>query len=445
MVDFTYFTKTERTGTLVFIGALVILFGCLHIWSAKQVERVPTNEKIAMVLVKDSTEIREAFSRKPTSLTPRPVNPNTAIYDELIAIGLTNYAATSLINYRKTGARFYNSEDVSQVYGMDSTLLVKVLPWLQFEEKPIAKASSRRLSQSQKSKFPPGPVQGIDPNSATFKEFIDFGLSKLAATSLVNYRKTGAYFKKLDDLYNIYGIDSTYLLKHQKLISFTSVQDSPKAVISPNNGKPISKQKGSHPIKPNTATKAEFESIGLSSRSAATLINFRNSGARFYNKKDIMKVYGITDSVYLEIEALLDFDEKVESPTSEEPTTILNLNTVTEQDLLAINGIGEYLSKAIIEYKDALGGYRDISQLAEVPGLRPENYEKIKSNFIVEGDITKFHPLTLEFKELLKHPYVDYETAKIIKSISVNDYQERIRELMERREIDERLIPYLIQ
>jgi DNA uptake protein ComE-like DNA-binding protein len=46
-----------------------------------------------------------------------------------------------------------------------------------------------------------------------------------------------------------------------------------------------------------------------------------------------------------------------------------NLNTASASDLLPINGIGPVLSKRIIKYRDAMGGYTHKDQLYKVYGL----------------------------------------------------------------------------
>jgi DNA uptake protein ComE-like DNA-binding protein len=46
-----------------------------------------------------------------------------------------------------------------------------------------------------------------------------------------------------------------------------------------------------------------------------------------------------------------------------------NLNTASASDLLPIHGIGPVLSKRIIKYRDAIGGYTHKHQLYKVYGL----------------------------------------------------------------------------
>jgi len=49
-----------------------------------------------------------------------------------------------------------------------------------------------------------------------------------------------------------------------------------------------------------------------------------------------------------------------------------DLNTATAEELQVIRGIGPVLSKRIVRFRKALGGFRIASQLRDVYGLDPE-------------------------------------------------------------------------
>lgn len=99
--------------------------------------------------------------------------------------------------------------------------------------------------------------------------------------------------------------------------------------------------------------------------------------------------------------------------------TIFELNKATEKELKQINGIGEKLSIRILKYRDKLGGFVQKEQIFEVYGLdsivvnRLFKYSTIETNLLLKKRINQ--PLNKEFfRELLKHPYLDYEDVKAI-------------------------------
>ena len=81
-------------------------------------------------------------------------------------------------------------------------------------------------------------------------------------------------------------------------------------------------------------------------------------------------------------------------------------------------GIGSAFAARIIKYGNILGGYISIHQLKEVYGVTDELFDDIVP-FIREDDIGTGHCVKLninqlEFKEILAHPYIDYEQTKAI-------------------------------
>lgn len=98
---------------------------------------------------------------------------------------------------------------------------------------------------------------------------------------------------------------------------------------------------------------------------------------------------------------------------------IFELNKATQNELRQINGIGEKLSIRILKYRNKLGGFFDDKQVYEVYGLdsivvqRLLKYTKVDTNLLVKKRINQ--PLNKEFfRELLKHPYLEYEDVKLI-------------------------------
>lgn len=59
-------------------------------------------------------------------------------------------------------------------------------------------------------------------------------------------------------------------------------------------------------------------------------------------------------------------------------SSLVNINTCTLEDLLAINGIGESKAKAIIEYRNQHGLFSKIEDILNVSGIGDSVFEKIK-------------------------------------------------------------------
>ncbi len=88
--------------------------------------------------------------------------------------------------------------------------------------------------------------------------------------------------------------------------------------------------------------------------------------------------------------------------------TIVELNQADTLTLKKIPGIGSTFARRIVSYRELLGGFYTVEQLAEVYGIDEERYNNLYPWFKV--DTTRIHPLLinqLPYRELLRHPYLN--------------------------------------
>ena len=57
---------------------------------------------------------------------------------------------------------------------------------------------------------------------------------------------------------------------------------------------------------------------------------------------------------------------------------LINLNKAGVTELCTIPGIGESRANAIIEYREANGGFKDIEELKNIPGIKEATFSRIK-------------------------------------------------------------------
>jgi competence protein ComEA len=62
---------------------------------------------------------------------------------------------------------------------------------------------------------------------------------------------------------------------------------------------------------------------------------------------------------------------------------LINVNTADATALEALNGIGEVLAGAIVQYRDEHGPFTSVDQLEDVPGIGPSTLEEIRSQVTV--------------------------------------------------------------
>ncbi len=184
---------------------------------------------------------------------------------------------------------------------------------------------------------------------------------------------------------------------------------------------------------PNTISKKGLIKLGLSKQQAQTLINYRKAGGVFEKPTDLKKIYSIDNRMYkslypfikikniivndaiVDSELLKNHKPKTESPISNKPVLLVELNTADSVDLIKLNGIGNILAKRITSYRNFLGGYYKKEQLLEVYGLKNETYKSINKLVCIDtAHIQKMDLNTIEFKLLNKHPYITFANTKAI-------------------------------
>jgi DNA uptake protein ComE-like DNA-binding protein len=94
----------------------------------------------------------------------------------------------------------------------------------------------------------------------------------------------------------------------------------------------------------------------------------------------------------------------------------LDINNASQEDLMKIYGIGEGLSKRILEQKEKFGAFVSMEQMSDVWGLSPEVIIKLNESFFVKKTTNqkKIKINSATIKELSQFPYFRYALAKEI-------------------------------
>ena len=63
--------------------------------------------------------------------------------------------------------------------------------------------------------------------------------------------------------------------------------------------------------------------------------------------------------------------------------TVININTATKEELMQLKGVGEAKALLIITYREANGGFKEITDLMKIKGIKQKFFDKIKDNICV--------------------------------------------------------------
>lgn len=74
----------------------------------------------------------------------------------------------------------------------------------------------------------------------------------------------------------------------------------------------------------------------------------------------------------------------------------VNLNTATQAELEALQGIGPAKAKAIVEYREKNGSFASVDDLEKVAGIGSATIKQLRDEIVVEVEQTKEVPAKQE-------------------------------------------------
>ena len=250
------------------------------------------------------------------------------------------------------------------------------------------------------------------------------------------------------------------------ILAFHKQIDSLKAIEIENRKPKI------YPFNPNYITDYKGERLGMSLDEIDRLLAFRKTNRFINSKKEFQQVTKISDSLLNIISPYFKFpdwvvkrNQQLEKQNSNKSITskskektfnkttvsTIDINKATILDLQSINGIGDKLSERIIKYRTKLQGFSINNQLYEVWGLEKQIADKVLLTFkiINKPIIKKVNVNTVEFKQLLKNPYIDFELCK--KIFNYRDEVAELQDILELKNIEgfpidkyDRIVLYLL-
>jgi len=202
-----------------------------------------------------------------------------------------------------------------------------------------------------------------------------------------------------------------------------------------------------YPFNPNFITDFKGYKLGMSSEEIDRLLDYRKQNKWINSKEDFKKVTKVSDSFLDQISSYFKFPDWISNPKPKysdwrkgfkEKTfdQKIDLNSANQLELKKVNGIGEALSKRIIDYRDKLGGFTNDIQLYEVYGLDYQLTDKVRNDFTVKTpkEIIKMNLNKISASDIATVPGISFELAKRIWEFRI--LNERIVDFIELKKIE---------
>lgn len=137
----------------------------------------------------------------------------------------------------------------------------------------------------------------------------------------------------------------------------------------------------------NSATVEDLMKIeGIGEKTAQNIIAYRESVGGFQYLEQLLYVDGIGETKFSRWLPYLTIEGKSSTSISDVATTTtvvqaptalsgkMDLNRVTKEELMTINGVGEKLATSIILYREQIGAFSELEQLLEIDGIGEKRF-----------------------------------------------------------------------
>ncbi len=223
-------------------------------------------------------------------------------------------------------------------------------------EELISKWEVQEINNSGKALFT------FNPNTVTPEKLDSIDLPENIKRNMLNYRKAGGNFYKIEQVRKIYGMnDSIFNVIKDYIV--ISVEPDKLYQESNKSRSPISDISEQHKQEEKTGTDMPNESTGFTQYS----------------------------------------------------TLRIELNSADSADLVKLNGVGPVFAKRILKYRDLLGGFYSAHQLLEVYNFPEETFRNIENKISADTLLLKKIRLNFaEYPDLIRHPYLNKKQIEAI-------------------------------
>jgi competence ComEA-like helix-hairpin-helix protein len=228
--------------------------------------------------VSDKKSVPQLFSFNPNGLS-------SILWKKL---GLSDKQIKVIKNFESKGGKFYRKEDLKKIYSIKEEEYKILEPFINIPEKTYPAYPSKPEYERKSAGFKSAPVIEINSADSTQLESIS-GIGPAFASRILKYRNRLGGFHSVEQLREVYGIDS---LIFEKLASRLKVNTSIVQLI---------------PI--NSAVFADLKKNPyLSYKQMNAIIQYRKQHGNYKSIADLKSVAILNDQILNKLEPYLSFD-----------------------------------------------------------------------------------------------------------------------------------------
>ena len=232
-------SKTEANGVVVLIIIMVfIAIGSILITNSN--DRSDLDEDQVQFLDSLAASIDHNFYFEESKKEEQPdslqvvsyflFDPNTADYEDLRSLGLSDELSNRIIKYRNKGGSFREKDDLAKIYGLSSTQFQRLKPYIKIEEievaDPINENDISVVELQRVEDFTKFDINNVDSSELLI---ID-GIGKVISSRLVRFRDKLGGFVRIEQLKEVYGLEE-YAYDNLLSKAFISEDFQPRTIL----------------------------------------------------------------------------------------------------------------------------------------------------------------------------------------------------------------------
>lgn len=274
----------------------------------------------------------------------------------LLIILVVTLISRLIINY------FPFSSDEEKVF------LYKIIP--NSVKADVHQHSDESLSQDNQSDIASNAFFHFNPNKASYNELRSLGFSTYNASNIIKYRDSGGGYYSENDLLRVYGIDSALVY----LLSDYIIYNKKEAVALQvyKDKLPVVKSGGTEKVSVplnSTDTSVLKKVRGIGDVFALRIIKYGQLLGGYTSVEQIKEVYGINNELYEQVSGYFYLDSI--------SVKKIPINTAGYKELIRHPYLKVQHVKAILKYRELMGGFTDINQLKDSYICTLEEFKKI--------------------------------------------------------------------
>lgn len=285
-------SRSEKRGSVVLVAllfvALLVRITIPYISSNNDSYLEEINKKIALLehqrdsLLSISLKTGQALMQSGSEDKNRGIeqsqtfefDPNTVSFTSLLNLGFSKKVAQTLLNYRDKGGRFFKSDDLYKIYGVDSALIEKLEAYIKIGD------SETKVEPLADKADVKAKVIKLELNSADSVALIKLpGIGPVYAGRICKFRNYLGGFYSAEQLKEVYGMP---------LATFSGIEN----LVWVDNG-------SIRQININWADKSELKAHPYCSYSVAVaIVDYRTAHGLYKSVSDLKNMHVLSDSLY---------------------------------------------------------------------------------------------------------------------------------------------------